>query len=128
MSEMLKKEHHLIDHMAIHILIMIIRSQLCKDWENAVKILREPAYNNVLDYDIDIEPDLAKISTTKEKSINEIEICVDVIIILSNAEFPKRKPEFGMQELKQTIAIANFTEISEEAKDKLEALETFCFW
>ena len=82
--------------MAIHMLIMIVKSQLCKDWENAVKILSQTNYNKVLDYDLDIEPDLPTISTTKDKSINEIEICVDVIIILSNADFPNRKPEFYM--------------------------------
>jgi hypothetical protein len=35
-EEMLKKDHHLIDHMAIHMLIMIIKSQLCQDWQKAV--------------------------------------------------------------------------------------------
>lgn len=60
----------MIDHMAIHMLIMIIKSQLCQDWQKAVEILSKSKYNDVLDYDMDIEPDLPKMSTTVEKSIN----------------------------------------------------------
>lgn len=69
-EEMLKKDHHLIDKVSIHMLIMVIKSQLCTDWDKAVKLLKESNYDNVLDYDLEIKPDLPTIITTKEKSIN----------------------------------------------------------
>lgn len=109
-------------------LIMIIKSQLVQKWETAVDLLKDSDYNKIIDYDIEIEPDLPKIKTTKEVSINELEICIDVIIILSNSDFPNKKPKFFKEELKKVIGLLNFTDISEASKDKLEALETFCFW
>jgi hypothetical protein len=76
---------------------------------------------------MEIETELPNLCTSNEKSINEIEICIDILIILSNSDFSIRKPEFMKEELKRTIAFAVLTQIAEESKDKLSVLEAFCF-
>lgn len=63
-TELLKKENYLIDNLAIHILIMLEKSKLVEEGK-ATKILKETNYNSILDYDMEIEPDLPKFATSK---------------------------------------------------------------
>ena len=63
--------------------------------------------------------------------MNEVEICVDILVILSNSNWPERKPVFSMEGLRLTISMLKFVkskEFGEPSRDKLEALETFCLW
>ena len=69
-----------------------------------------------------------QIKTSKEHSIQSIETAVDIILILSNSNFPERKPALKMNELRELCSILKFTNIDEATKDKIDALETFCFW
>lgn len=49
---------------------MIVKSKLVQDSQMAVQLLRETGYNSILDYDMEIEPELEKINTSKQKSLN----------------------------------------------------------
>lgn len=124
-SDLLKKDNQLIDQVSIHMLVMMVKSQLVHDVEPCKQLLRG-GYREVLNTETAVDFD--KMKASKQSSLKEIEICVDIILILSNSGFPERKPEFHLQEFKQLISLLNFTEIPDDTKDKLEALETFCFW
>ena len=98
--------------MAIHILVMILKSNLAHDVKPCKELLLNSGYKDVVSYEKEIEPNFENMKTTNQKSINEIEICIDFILILSNSGFPERKPAFHMEELKKLIAQLNFTKIS----------------
>lgn len=64
---------------------------------------------------------------SKEKSLAELEITLDVLLILSNANFSVLKPEFSHDLLRELIGILRFSShLKEETVDKLDALEIFC--
>lgn len=59
------------------------------------------------------------INATKQNSIVGIETAIDIILILSNCNFPERKPPIKKNELKEVIAIVRFTDVDEATQDKL---------
>jgi len=61
----LKGEYHIIENISIHILIMILKSQLCSSYEQAIDVLKDQNYSKIVDYDMEIEPELPRIVTSK---------------------------------------------------------------
>jgi hypothetical protein len=47
------------------------------------------------------------------------------LLVLSNANLKERKVEIDYNSFKELLSLLKFTEIKEETKDKLEALEIF---
>lgn len=68
--DLLSKQNHVVDTLAIHVLVMVLKSKLVEDTGLVVELLRGTGYSSILDYDMEIEPELEKISTSKQKSIN----------------------------------------------------------
>lgn len=65
------------------------------------------------------------ISTDDGKAIGELELAIDLMLILSNIQ-DKGVPA-DKELYKEVIGLLKFTDIKEEVKDKLEALEIFAF-
>ena len=52
---------------------------------------------------------------------------IDFILVLSNSNFNERKVSIKHDPLRAIIEILKFSGLEEDYKDKLEALEIFCF-
>lgn len=44
---------------------MILKSQLCSSYEQAIDVLKDQNYSKIVDYDMEIEPELPRIVTSK---------------------------------------------------------------
>jgi hypothetical protein len=65
--------------------------------------------------------------TDKTKALGEVELAIDIVLIFSNAELKEKAVGVDRQAFKQLLNALKYTQIKEETKDKLEALEIFGF-
>jgi len=54
-------------------------------------------------------------------------MAIDIVLILSNADLKTKAEGVDTNAFKELLSALKFTKIEEETKDKLEALEIFCF-
>ena len=64
---------------------------------------------------------------SKEKALGEICLVIDTLLILSNCNFTEKKASVKQGPMREILSILRFTGLTEEYKDKLDALETFGF-
>ena len=64
-------------------------------------------------------------SSGKEKALGELELGIDIFLVLSNCNLKEKELGIDQAHLKELLTLLKFTEIKEETKDKLEALEIF---
>ena len=55
----------------------------------------------------------------------ELELVIDIMLVLSNVDLKAKKVEGDPEVFRELLSLLKFTEIKEETKDKLEALEIF---
>jgi hypothetical protein len=55
----------------------------------------------------------------------EVELAIDIVLILSNADIKSKAKGVDRAAFRQLITALKYTNIKEETKDKLEALEIF---
>lgn len=63
----------------------------------------------------------------RSKALAEVGLAIDIILILSNADFKQKGVKADRGSFMELLGLLKFTDIAEETKDKLEALEIFCF-
>jgi hypothetical protein len=66
-------------------------------------------------------------SSDNARALGEVELAIDIVLILSNADMKAKAEGVDRQAFKQLLTALKYTKIQEETKDKLEALEIFCF-
>lgn len=64
-------------------------------------------------------------SSGKVKALAELELVIDIMLVLSNVDLKAKKVEGDPEVFRELLSLLKFTEIKEETKDKLEALEIF---
>ena len=114
---MLKKDHFLIVRIIRLVAFLIVRQNLLHDLTHANLLLRRLLGEGEVQ-----RWNKSMVSTDKSKALGEIELGIDIILILSNANFVERKVEMDVASFKELLSLLKFTEIQEETKDKLEAL------
>lgn len=64
-------------------------------------------------------------SSGKVKALAELELVIDIMLVLSNVDLKAKNVEGDPEVFRELLSLLKFTEIKEETKDKLEALEIF---
>lgn len=64
---------------------------------------------------------------SKEKALVEVCLVLDIFMVLSNANFAEKKVPIKKQPILEILSILRFSDLTDEYKDKLEALEIFGF-